>query len=73
MKNMNSGTYYQDFDYFNRVQAGTGYIEYVLRNGREERVFDLGDDMDTTIRKLVVLGIPRHNIVDFKEHVRSMV
>ena len=68
MKNMNSGTHYQDFDYFSRVQKGTGYIEYILKNGRDKATFELGDDMSALIRKFVRLDIPRHNIADFKAH-----
>ena len=68
IKHMNGGYYYQDFDYYNRTQTGTGYVEFVLRNKGEQVTFDLGDDMNTLIRKFVLLDIPRHNIADFKLH-----
>ena len=69
IKHMNGGSYYQDFEYYSRTQIGTGYVEFVLRNKGEQVTFDLGEGINEIVRKLTILGLPKPNIVDFRNYV----
>ena len=69
IKHMNGGSYYQDFEYYSRTQTGTGYVEFVLRNKGDQVTFDLGEGINTIVRKLTILGLPKPNIVDFRNYV----
>ena len=68
IKHMNSGTPYQDFEYYSRTQIATGYVEFVLKNKGKQVTFDLGEGINEIVRKLTILGLPASNIVDFRNH-----
>lgn len=72
IKHMNGGYYYQDFEYYSRVQIGTGYVEFVLRNKGDQVTFDLGEGIGEIVRKLTILGLPKQNIVDFRNHALGL-
>ena len=72
VKHMNGGFYYQDFEYYSRTQIGTGYAEFVLRNKGDQVAFDLGEGINEIVRKLTILGLPKQNIVDFRNHALGL-